>query len=65
MSQTPVMLAMPEPPEPENIVKRLFKIAEILSRTPTRQNDDCFDDKNGFKIETIWKSGILIAATIC
>ena len=39
MSQTPVMLAMPEPPEPENIVKRLFKIAEILSRTPTRQND--------------------------
>jgi hypothetical protein len=49
MSQTPVMLAMPEPPEPENIVKRLFKIAEILSRTPTRQNDRCFDDENGFK----------------
>jgi hypothetical protein len=59
MSDAPVMLAMPEPPEPENIIKRLFKIAEILSRTPTRQNDDCFDDENGFKNRDDLETGYL------
>ncbi|MCK6578521.1 MAG: hypothetical protein L6Q98_10495 [Anaerolineae bacterium] len=46
MSDAPVMLAMMEPPEPEIIVKRLLKVAEILSRKPSEGQHQRFDGEN-------------------
>lgn len=37
MNDTPVTMAMMEPPDPELIIKRLFKVAEILSRKPSHE----------------------------
>lgn len=43
MNDTPVMLAMREPAV---IVKRLLKVAEILSRKPSENQHQRFDGEN-------------------
>lgn len=46
MSDAPIMLAMAEPREPVIIVKRLLKVAEILSRKPSEGEHQHFDGEN-------------------
>jgi hypothetical protein len=46
MNDAPVMLAMMEPREPAIIVKRLLKVAEILSRKPSEGQHQRFDGEN-------------------
>ncbi len=46
MNDTPVMLAMREPAV---IVKRLLKVAEILSRKPSEGQHQRFDGENGLQ----------------
>jgi hypothetical protein len=46
MSDAPVTFGMMEPPEPEIIVKRLLKVAEILVRKPGEGQRQRFDGEN-------------------
>lgn len=57
MSDAPIMLAMMEPPEPEFIVKRLFKVAEILLRKPNEGHDQNFEGANDLQNHEVQEIG--------
>lgn len=46
MNDTTAILAMTEPSEPEFIVKRLLKVAEILSHASSEDQHQRFDREN-------------------
>jgi hypothetical protein len=42
-------LALPDLPDPESLIQRLFTIAEILARAPTHDQNVHFHDETGVK----------------